>query len=293
MADKFYPYLIETVDQYIKLARREFAERISAWRFDIFEKETTEVIGGLLARQLSMATNTAKSPATWNVHILPILLRCMADLYITFCWILNDANKRSKLFVEYGLGQEKLALEKYREHITKEKQPDPDAKSFLDARERNLDAERMRFFIPVNLGSWSELKVRDMAIEVGELEFYDLVFAQFSSSVHSTWQHIWLMNLVPCTNPLHMHHRVPVDFDMVPDLHLFMNSPKYLCKTFKKFDSHFPSRKRNSYRCYDFLGRSFDAYFSDPETAIKKLARRAASQQKSKTPRKKRSTSVK
>ena len=79
----------------------------------IFLKEVNEVVGGLLSRQLSLATTLAKSLQVPNMHVLPIVLRCMADVYITFCWIVKDVKPRSRQFIEYGLGQEKLAIEKY------------------------------------------------------------------------------------------------------------------------------------------------------------------------------------
>jgi hypothetical protein len=260
MSNDFHRFLTETLEESIDLAGQEFHERISAWDIDIFEKETNEVVGGLLARQVSLATNVASSPSMWNAHILPIILRCMADVYITFCWIAQDMKPRSRQFMEYGLGQEKLAIEKYREVLSEEGAPDPDAQQLLAAREQMLDAERLRFLLPVNLGSWSEMNMRDMAIEVGEKKFYDLVFTQFSAPVHSTWQHIWRMNLLPCSNPLHMGHRVPDDPILPPDLHLFMNSAKYLCKTFARFDAVVLQVEREAFKCYDRLDGRFSQY---------------------------------
>src|SRR5262249_45346466 len=131
MDKRFHRFLSNTLSEYIRLARREFDERMGAWDIDIFEKETNEVIGGLLARQLSLAINVAKSPSIWNAHILPIILRCMADVYITLCWISKDARARARQFVEYGLGQEKLAIEKFRESLSEETDPDPEALEFL------------------------------------------------------------------------------------------------------------------------------------------------------------------
>ena len=262
MSDSFHDFLSEAIGDYIRCARDSFERRIDNWEVDIFEKEVNEVVGGLLARQLSLATTIAQSPPVWNMHVLPVVLRCMADVYITFCWIVKDVKPRSRQFIEYGLGQEKLAIEKYREALAEESDPDPDAVEFIEAREQILDAERYRFLIPVNLGSWSESSVRDMAIEVGEKQFYDLVFAQFSAPVHSTWQHIWRMNFAPCLNPLHMGHRVPYDPDLSPDLHLFMNSSKYLCKTFAKFDSFILGEEADSdaYKCYDLIWDRFADY---------------------------------
>jgi len=269
MTDKFPDFLTQTIDAYVGAARAAFQRRIDDWSIDIFEKETNEAVGGLLARQLSLATNIARNPFIWNAHVLPILLRCMADVYITFCWILADPGKRSRQFIEYGLGQEKLAIEKYRESLSLESDPDADAIRFLEVREKLLDAELASFLIPVNLGAWSEMSIRDMAIEVREKQFYDIVFAQFSASVHSTWQHIWRLNLHQCTNPLHMGHRIPFDPILPMDPNMFATSAKYLCKTFAKFDSDVlqGNGAQDAYQVYELVNDRFSEYVQRQETS--------------------------
>lgn len=253
MTKTFHEFAPGAIKEFLESANSSFEQRLNAWRIDVFDKETNEVIGGLMARQLSLASSLAESPISWNVHILPVVLRCMADVYITFCWILKDRKPRSHQFIEYGLGQEKLAIEKYKEALSEELVPDPDALEHVRIREEMLEAERASYLIPVNLGSWSEMKIRDMAIEVGEKKFYDLVFAQFSSAVHSTWQHIWRWNLKPCSNPLHMGHRTPFDPQLSISPELYSVAVKYLCKTFAKFDREVLGRDtdNDAYRCYE------------------------------------------
>lgn len=264
MPRSFYEFINPLITQYIGAARECFRLRMKEWKLDIFDKEANEVIGGLLARQLSLATTIAKCPPAWNMHLLPVVLRCMADVYITFCWVIKDVQPRSRAFIEYGLGQEKLAIERYRECLSQDDEPDPTAEKMISAREKVLDAERYRFLIPVELGSWSGLTLRDMAIEVGEKQFYDLVFTQFSAAVHSTWQHIWQANLYPCSNPLHMGHRVPGDPELPIDIYTFTMSAKYLCKTFAKFDKVILQEPRHldAYKCYDFLCQSFESCYA-------------------------------
>jgi hypothetical protein len=267
MTDPFIPFLNEVIDDYLDLARNSFQQRIDAWNvdIDIFDKEVNEVLGGLLARQLSLATNIARNPHSWNAHLLPALLRCMAEVYINFCWIVLDKPIRCRQFIEYGLGQEKLAIEHYRESLLQEAEPDPNAEQFLSTREMLLENEKASFMVPVNLGAWSEKSVRAIAIEAGEKQFYDLVFVQFSAPVHSTWQHIWQFNLLPCTNPLHMGHRNPVDPDVPIDPKLFSVSAKYLCKLFAKFDTAVLglAGPNDSHACYELLCDRFAKYFAD------------------------------
>lgn len=258
--------MADVIREYVRVARNSFDERMDAWQIEIYEKETNEVIGGLLARQLTVARNIAEAPQIWNCHVLPILLRTMADVYITFSWIARDPKSRSRQFVEYGLGQEKLAIEKYSEVVAEADEPDPDAMEFVRIRKQMLDAERASFLVPVNVGSWSQMSTRSMAKEVGETQFYDLVFAQFSSAVHSTWQHIWRLNMCPCTNPLHMGHRVPFDPELPSDALMFTHSAKYLCKTFARFDAIFlDDADYEPYKCYDLVWNRFAACFDSEE----------------------------
>lgn len=267
MSDDFFSFLSQVISDYVDLARKSFQQRIDEWNvdIDIFDKEVNEVLGGLLARQLSLATNIARNPHGWNVHLLPALLRCMAEVYINFCWIVLDKPQRCRQFIEYGLGQEKLAIAHYRESLSQEAEHDPDAEQFVRMREMLLENEKASFMVPVNLGAWSEKSVRAIAIEAGEKQFYDLVFVQFSASVHSTWQHIWQTNLLPCTNPLHMGHRNPFDPDVPIDPKLFSVSAKYLCKLFAKFDSAVLglAEPNDSYACYNLLFERFAKYFED------------------------------
>lgn len=267
MSDPFIPFVNQVIGEYVDLARKSFQQRIDAWNaeIDIFDKEVNDVLGGLLARQVSLATNIARSPYSWNAHVLPALLRCMAEVYINFCWIVLDRRTRCRQFIEYGLGQEKLAIEHYRDSLAQESEPDADAEEFIRMRERLLENEKASFMVPVNLGAWSEKSIRAIAIEAGEKQFYDLVFVRFSAPVHSTWQHIWQLNLLPCTNPLHMGHRNPVDPDVPIDPNLFSVSAKYLCKLFTKFDSAVLglAEPTDSYACYNLLCERFAKFFED------------------------------
>lgn len=259
-------FLSEVLNNYIDKVNSSLDERISAWNCSIADREIRDVIGGLMARQVSLATNFAANPGIWNIDVAPIFLRCMADVYITFCWIIKDTQVGCRRFIEYGLGQQKLALEKYKEQVLKEEgDVGTEIREFIETREKMLEMEKNRFLVPVNLGSWSEMSTREMAQEVGEERFYDYVFVQFSSSIHSTWQHIWRFNLCPCTNPLHGGHRVPINLSLPPDLQQLMNAAKYLCKVFKKFDGVMLKLNdtEHSYSTYDFLNNEITKYLKE------------------------------
>ena len=76
--------------------------------------EEAEVVGALLARQCHL-TLKLSSVSLWDWSFGPLFLRAMTDAYITLAWILGDPLDRSRKFIDYGLGQEKLQAEHLRE----------------------------------------------------------------------------------------------------------------------------------------------------------------------------------
>lgn len=108
----------EVVDNYVETARNDLRELWRRWPLDLTKKEMHEVIGALLARQVSLATHLALSPTVWNGHIGPLVLRSMTDAYITLAWIFKDYPlARSIKFIEFGLGQAKLQLEHRKKQV--------------------------------------------------------------------------------------------------------------------------------------------------------------------------------
>ena len=111
-----YRWKILTVDQllpilqkYVQEVEKELNTRWESWSIDLSQAEKHEVIGALLARIVTLATELAVSTQIWNEHIAPVLLRTMVDAYITLAWIFNDPLERSRKFLSYGLGQAKLS----------------------------------------------------------------------------------------------------------------------------------------------------------------------------------------
>lgn len=100
----------EIVHEYARAAESELTERWKNWKLDLTYREMYEVIGALLARQVTLATSLALSPENWNQHVAPLLLRSMADNYITLAWIFCEPIERSRKFLYYGLGQENFKL---------------------------------------------------------------------------------------------------------------------------------------------------------------------------------------
>lgn len=204
------------IGDYIDAVRSELAARWRQWRLDLTKPELHEVVGALIARQVTLATQLARSPGTWNPHTAPVLLRSMTDAYITLAWILKDPVERSRKFILYGLGQQKLVLEHRKAALTAEgKEPAQDP--VVKATEAWLNAQRFDFLTEVNVGSCAEVSVRDMAEEADCLDLYRYAYTPFSAATHNMWHHISRLSLQVCENPLHRYHKMPFDPDFGPD----------------------------------------------------------------------------
>ena len=228
--------LNEIVTNLVQGHRAELGARWEVWELDLTKPQLHEVIEGLMARQVSLATQLAQSPSAWNGHIAPLILRAMTDVYITLAWIFQDPEKRTDDYVKYGLGQRKLWLEHFKRTLVEKGEKEPEKNLFVKAFTRQLNAERFEHITEVNAGAWSERSTRKMAEEAGCLDLYRLAYTPFSAAVHSTWTHIADYNLRQCRNPLHRFHRVPEDFDLEPDIDYVYRAAKYVAKTFALFD---------------------------------------------------------
>ena len=223
--------------EYRQAVDRELAERLASWPPDFAKIHVHEVIGGMLARQVTLAKEVANAPSLWNGHSAPILLRAMADAYINVAWLLLDPSIRCLKFISFGLGQAKLELEHRRAQMGG-REPTPDEALMLESQEQWIDSQRSSFLQDVDLGKWSGISVRQMADEAGCIDFYNYVYAPFSSCAHSMWQHIGLYNLTTCNNPLHRYHRMPISVDHEPSLYYFILAAEYWDKTLKLFDEN-------------------------------------------------------
>jgi len=228
----------ELIRSFIKQARLELKERWEMWTIDLSQNEIHEVVGALLARQVTLSRQMAENPPIWNGHIAPIILRAMADVYISLAWVLKDPLERSRKFVLYGLGQAKLQLEHRKAQIGN-RDLTPEEKMLIEASEAWINSQRFTFLTEVNVGSWSGIQTRQMAKEADCIDFYNYVYNPFSACTHSMWHHIARYNLRQCANPLHQYHHVPEDPEFPMDPYNLYLSAKYLQKTFSAFDRKF------------------------------------------------------
>src|ERR1044071_7099807 len=102
---EFWDEVRKVINDYITLVKTELHERWEKWPLDLTKREVHEVVGALMARQVTLAVHLAEAPSIWNGHIAPLILRTMTDNYINLAWIFNDPLDRSRKFILHGLGQ--------------------------------------------------------------------------------------------------------------------------------------------------------------------------------------------
>ncbi len=221
---------------YSKLVEEGVNERWKLIDHDLMQHELYDVIGGLLARQANLTISFAYNPGIWSPHISPLVYRAQIDAYINLAWILeSDSYRRSQMYVQYGLGQEKLQIAHLRnESVDKDKI----TQDFIEAREIWLNGQLNEELADVDLGSWSGANTRKMAEEAHCLDLYNLAYQTFSTGAHNMWPHVGRHDLKICNNPLHKGHRLPYiwqqdDGDMYP----LIISSKYMQKAFELIDT--------------------------------------------------------
>lgn len=235
---EFQKALDEIINAYIYQAREDLRDRLRQWPPDLTARNVHEVVGALLARQVTLASSLASCSGNWDGNSAPLFLRAMADVYINLAWVLIDPSVRAEKFILFGLGQAKLEIE-HRKAELETRDAEEGELEYVEAVENWINNQRATFLTEVNLGSWSGASTRTMAEEAGCIDFYNYVYTPFSSCVHSTWNHIARYNLKPCSNPLHQFHSVPEVAYMQLDPFYVHLGARYLHKTFVKFDEVF------------------------------------------------------
>lgn len=246
------------VSNYVYLVKEELHERWQKWPLDLSKREMHEVIGALLARQVTLAVQLANAPTIWNGHIAPLILRSMTDNYINLAWIFGDPLDRARKFIMHGLGQEKLQLEHYKARLSADGQ-DAENHPIAKRMEEWLNTQRYSFLTEVNVGSWSGIDARKMAEEAGCIDLYNYAYAPFSAATHNMWHHVAKYNLVPCPNSLHRYHKIPVARSEGIDIDYLYRGAKYVNKAFQLFDER-TTVKADSPSALDSLVQAIDEF---------------------------------
>jgi hypothetical protein len=232
----FSDRLRQILIDYCNAAELELTERWDLWPYEAAENTMHEVVGGLLARQTTLAMHFVSAPPLWTPHVAPLVLRSMVDLRITLGWILLDPKPRCEQFVLYGLGQTKLFVEHLKSQVAARGE-DPDADPQVKAMQGWIDSQQLHDFTEVNVGNWAGSDLRVMAADCGCQDLYRFEYSTWSGGTHNMWQHVSPFNLRACTNPLHRGgHRVPTTATPAEDLYLAQHAARYLNDTFNTFD---------------------------------------------------------
>lgn len=208
--DEIFETLLGTGVEFDRTIREAAVELWETADRNIEDARKESVLDGLLMRQINFAATLATSPKTWNVTLGNIIIRCMVDTQITLAWFDREGSEEDyEMFIEHGLGQEKLAIE----HAESYAEDADDERSQLiqeglEEKRNRLEEQKFTFLISVDVGAWNK-STRDMAIEADLKEIYDLSYSPKSDIVHGMWNSIENENLVRCGNPLHMYHRIP------------------------------------------------------------------------------------
>ena len=224
----------EAIQAFVEHLATQVHSRWAVWAHGHEQRHGHEVVGGLLARQATLATEFALNPPMWNPHSAPLFLRSMVENCITIAWILKAPEERAKLFIAYGLGQENLLLEQTKADL-RETGVDPENDQVIEKWELWLNAQRYTFLTEVNVGNWGP-SLREMAEEVGLIELHRQDYTRWSSTTHNMWHHIARFNLDACTNALHGHHRIPVNSRLAPDPKLLQRVAEYVDIAICSFD---------------------------------------------------------
>jgi len=244
-------FITKIIDEYDTNIREELRNLWNNSPIDLTKKEVNEVICGIIARQVTISIQFMSSVSSWTNDIAPIIFRTMADNYINLKWILGAPLERSRLFILYGLGQEKLMVEHRRIQIEQEG-GDPATDELIQFSESWINSQRYTFLTEINLGSWSTLSTRQMAEEANCIDFYNYVYQPFSSATHNTWNHIGKYNVNISDNILHKFLRVPFVPKTQPFVGFIETAARYTKKCFDDYYLAFPNVKQAK-SAYDTL----------------------------------------
>lgn len=177
-------------------------------KLDLYSVDRDEVLFGLLGRQYRLFRALATNTTFWAADLGVMFHRVMADLLITFKWLLqqNDVSYFSS-FKHFSLGKQKLL------HLHAQDLADQGREELGQFAEDLLDEineEVWEALVSIDLGgNFAGIDMRKMAHEVDLREIYNLVYSPASAELHGEWASLKRYNLVRCGNPLHRFHRLP------------------------------------------------------------------------------------
>jgi hypothetical protein len=170
--------------------------------------EGTAVLLGFASRIYRLAYDFIERPSAWAAGVATLHLRPLIDARITSAWLAHRNDRQIfGAYREHGIGRLKLL----REHVKADMGDDLDegtATRFLEHLDHAVNLEIDEWFQPVNLGSFTDVTIRDMAVETDLKPIYDLGYASASAANHGDWSHVRDFDTDACVEALHGGHRV-------------------------------------------------------------------------------------
>jgi hypothetical protein len=198
--------------------------------YDLYDPERDEILLGLLARCVRLYTLVATDPNLWARDTSAIMLRCLVDSSINFCYLGKlGTSEEFRKFREYGEGQEKLLMLHLQDNHPSASTPE--GRSPFDI------SEELGGFYPelieIELGHWNKKDARQLAASVGMEEYYRVVYSPASSDLHGGWFSLKHSSLWRCAEPLHRFHRIPAYSEPMAYLSTVDTATKLLQYTLK------------------------------------------------------------
>jgi hypothetical protein len=142
--------------------------------------EPTAVSLGLASRMFRLLSDFLDRPSAWAPGTAAYHLRPIVETRIVSAWLTKrDDAALFAAYREHGLGHLKLL----RDHIKADfgDALDDNAEALLESLDRRVNLELDEWFQPVNVGAFTNVTVRRMAIDCDLKRLYDLYFVPLSS----------------------------------------------------------------------------------------------------------------
>lgn len=206
VTEEDFDNLQQAVTANAKAAREYLSHVALRLHYDLYEPERGEILHSLFARCVRLYLLACENPPLWARDIAGILLRCLVETAITFCYLAEKGTEDDfRRFREYGEGQKKLLMLYLQDAHT--------GSTSLEGRSAHDISEEIGGFsaelLQIELGHWAKQDARKLAQTVGLEKYYRLVFSPTSADVHGTWASLKDSNLCVCAEPLHRFHRLP------------------------------------------------------------------------------------
>ena len=137
------------------------------------DDEGMSVLLGLASRLFRLTHDLLERPSAWSPATAPLHIRAILDTRILSAWLVHRNDREIfAAYREYGIGRLKLLREQVLADLGEDL--DEEAHAFVDQLDKRVNLETDELWQSVNLGSFTNKTMRDMAVEAGLKRDYDL-----------------------------------------------------------------------------------------------------------------------